>query len=113
LQSNDYVESIRQLIDRSVVLTTLNSATPSINTQNCNAVQLVINIGAATTPPTLQLQGSDDNGATWYAIGGTLTAVASSTVQLTVAVVNSQFLRAIVSTAGTSVAAGYVLIKAF
>jgi hypothetical protein len=113
LQSSDYVESIRQLIDRSVVLTTLNSATPSINTQNCNAVQLVINIGAATTVPTLQLEGSDDNGSTWYSIGTALAAVASSTVQTTVANVNSQLIRARVSVAGSTVTAGYVLIKGF
>jgi hypothetical protein len=113
LGCSDSVDSTRQLIDRSIVLTTLNSPTPNLNTQNCSNAQLVVNIGAATGAPILQLQGSDDNGATWYAIGGTLTAVASSTVQLTVAGVNSQFLRAIVSTAGTSVAAGYVLIKAF
>jgi hypothetical protein len=113
LSCSDSVDSTRQLIDRSIVLTTLNSATPNLNTQNCSNAQLVVNIGAATGAPILQLQGSDDNGATWYAIGGTLTAVASSTVQLTVAGMNSQFLRAIVSTAGTSVAAGYVLIKAF
>jgi hypothetical protein len=113
LQSSDTVQSIRQLIDRSVVLTTLNSATPSLNTQNCVAVQLVINIGAATTPPTLQLEGSDDNGSTWYSIGTALAAVASSTVQTNVANVNSQLIRARVSVAGSTVTAGYVLIKGF
>jgi hypothetical protein len=113
LQSSDSVTSTRQLIDRSVVLTTLNSATPSINRQNCNAVQLVINIGAATTPPTLQLEGSDDNGLSWYSIGTALAAVASSTVQATVANVNSQLIRARVSVAGSTVTAGYVLIKGF
>ena len=112
-QCSSIVESIRQLIDRSVVLTTLNSATPSINTQNCSNAQLVINIGAATTPPTLQLEGSDDNGATWYLIGTALAAVASSAVQATVANVNSQLIRARVSVAGSTVTAGYVLIKGF
>ena len=113
LQCSDPVDSIRQLIDRSIVLTTLNSATPSINTQNCDISQLVINIGAATTAPILQLEGSDDNGLSWYAVGTPLTAVASSTVQATVANVNSQLMRARVSTAGTTVTAGYVLIKGF
>jgi hypothetical protein len=113
LQASDSITSTRQLIDRSVVLTTLNSATPSINTQNCQRAQLVINIGAATTPPTLQLEGSDDNGSTWYSIGTALAAVASSTVQTTVANVNSQLIRARVSVAGSTVTAGYVLIKGF
>ena len=105
---------IRQLIDRStIVLTTLASATPSINTQGCAKAQLVVNIGAATTAPILQLQGSDDNGATWYAVGSTLTAVANSTVQLTTYYTNSQLLRAVVTLAGATVTAGYVLIKGF
>lgn len=113
LQCSDSVDSIRQLIDRSIVLTTLNSATPSVNIQNCRNAQLVVNIGAATVAPILQLQGSDDNGLSFYSVGTPLTAVASSTVQATVANVNSQLLRAIVSTAGTTVTAGYVLIKGF
>jgi hypothetical protein len=113
LQCSDSVTSTRQLIDRSIVLTTLNSVTPSINTQNCDISQLVIAIGAATTAPILQLEGSDDNGLSWYAVGTPLTAVASSTVQATVANVNSQLIRARVSTAGTTVTAGYVLIKGF
>jgi hypothetical protein len=113
LQCSDFVKSIRQLIDRSIVLTTLNSATPNLIVQNCSNAQLVVNIGAATTPPSLQLEGSDDNGLTWYEIGTALAAVASSTVTTTVANVNSQLIRARVSTAGTTVTAGYVLIKGF
>jgi hypothetical protein len=113
LQCSDSVTSTRQLIDRSIVLTTLNSVTPNLITQNCQRAQLVINIGAATTPPSLQLEGSDDNGSSWYSIGSPLAAVASSTVQLTIANVNSQLIRARVSSAGVTVTAGYVLIKGF
>ena len=112
-QSSDSAPFMRQLIDRTVTLTTLSSATPSINTQQCRNAQLVINLGAATTPPALQLQGSDDNGATWYAIGSPLTGVASSTVQTTVNNIQSGLLRAIVTTVGATVTAGYVLVKAF
>jgi hypothetical protein len=115
LQCSDAVNYVRQLIDRSIVLTTINSVTPSIITQNCNNAQLVINIGSATTAPTLQLEGNDDNGAAtgWYPIGTALLAVANSTVQLTVANIQSQLIRARVSLAGTTVTAGYVLIKGF
>ncbi len=67
----------------------------------------------ATTPPALQLQGSDDGGATWYAIGSPLAAVASSTVQQTINNISADRIRAVVSTAGASVTAGYILIKAF
>lgn len=113
LQSSERINYVRQLIDRTIVLTTLNSVTPSINVQNCNNAQLVINIGTATTAPTLQMQGSDDNGLTWYPIGAALLAVASSTVQLTQNNIQSQLLRAIVTSAGATVVAGYVLIKGF
>ena len=113
LQSSDRVDYIRQLVDRTIVLTTLNSTTVSINAQNCKNVQLAINIGAATTPPSIQLQGSDDGGASWYNIGTALAAVASSTVQQVVTNVNAQLLRALVSSAGTGVTAGYVQVKAY
>jgi hypothetical protein len=104
---------ISQLIDRTVSLTTLSATTPAINVQAAEALQLSINIGAATTPPALQLQVSDDNGLTWTNIGSPLTAVASSTVNATITNINAQLVRAIVTTAGTGVTAGYVLVKGF
>ena len=113
LQCSSNNEAVRQLIDRSIVLTTLNSTTPSLDTRDAgNRAQLVVNIGAATTAPALQMEGSDDNGASWYAIGTPLTAVASSTVQLTVTSINAALMRVRVSTAGATVTAGYVMIKA-
>ena len=108
------ITAISQLIDRSIVLTTLNSVTPSLNVQGGQNLQLVVNIGTTTIAPILQLEGSDDNGSTWYAIGTPLTAVASSTVQFTLAtMINAQLVRARVSTAGTTTVMGYVLIKGF
>jgi hypothetical protein len=108
------ITAISQLIDRSIVLTTLNSVTPSLNVQGARNLQLLVNIGTAATPPQLQLEGSDDNGLSWYAIGTPLTAVASSTVQFALATnMNSQLVRARVSTIGVTVVAGYVLIKGF
>jgi hypothetical protein len=114
LQSSSNSEPVRQLVDRSVVLTTLSSTTPSLDTRDAgNRIQLVVNVGAiTTTAPALQLEGSDDNGASWYSIGSPLTAVASSTVQATTNDINSALVRARVSTAGVGVTAGYVVIKA-
>ncbi len=114
LQSSTNSEAVRQLIDRSVVLTTLNSVTPSLDVRDAgNRVQLVVNVGAVTTTaPALQLEGSDDNGASWYALGSPITAVASSTVQVTLTDINAALMRARVSTAGVGVTAGYVLLKA-
>lgn len=113
LMSSDDAPHLRQIIDRTVSLTTLNSATPNLDARHCRNAQLVINLGAASTPPAIQVEGSDDNGATWYAVGAPLTGVASSTVQLTVNNVQAALLRGRVSTAGVTVTPGYVLIKGF
>ena len=113
LQSSYSALPQRQLIDRTISLTTLNSVTPILLTRDCgNSTQLIVNIGAATTSPQIQLEGSDDFGATWYAIGSPLTAVANSTVQMTVIDINAAALRARVSIAGSVVTPGYVMIKA-
>ena len=113
LQCSDAAPVLRQIFDRAVSLTTLNSATAALITGGAKNAQLVVNIGAATAPPALQLQGSDDGGATWYPIGSPLAAVASSTVQQTINNISADRIRAVVSTAGASVTAGYTLIKAF
>jgi hypothetical protein len=105
---------MRQIIDRTVAPNTLNSTTPTLKTNCTTNMQMVVNMGAiTTTAPVFQLEGSDDNGATWYSIGSPLTAVASSTVQLTSVDINSDLLRARVSTAGSGATLGSVTIKAF
>ena len=105
---------LRQIVDRAVVPNTLNAVTPSLKTNTARSVQLVLSLGAVTTtPPVFQLEGSDDNGATWYAIGAALAGVPSSTVQLTVPDINADLVRARVSAAGVGAALGYALLKAW
>jgi hypothetical protein len=115
LQINASLDCIRQLIDRTLASTqTLNAVTSSLNVQNCRNAQILIAAGAiTTTAPALQLEGSDDNGGTWYAIGSPLTAVASTTVRATTVDVNSQLIRARVSTAGSGATLSHVLLKGF
>ena len=60
----------------------------------------------------LQIEGSED-GINFYAIGGTLQTVASSTVQLTVTGLSATYVRVRVSTAGTTVTPGYVSLKSW
>ena len=105
-------EPQKRIMDRSIILTTLNSVTPTLFQAAANNVQLVINLGAATTPPALQLEGSED-GTNWYAMGTPLTGVANNTVQLTVSGLSATYTRARVSTIGATVTAGYVSIKAW
>ncbi|PQP24178.1 hypothetical protein [Rhodococcus opacus] len=111
-QFTDSGTNLRQFFDRSIVLTTLNSVTPTYNVDSCDNLMLAINLGAATTPPVLTLEGSED-GTNWYQLGGaTLTGVASATAVLYVSGVMPKFARARVSTIGATVTAGYVTIKA-
>jgi hypothetical protein len=113
-QSNVQTPAVRQLVDRSIAPNTLNSVTPTLLARDAgNSTQLVVNMGAiTTTAPAFQLEGSDDFGLTWYAIGTPLTAVASSTVQVTVNSINAGAIRARVSTAGVGATLGSVMIKA-
>ncbi len=114
LQHQIQVPEFRQLINRTIVLTTLNSVTPNLVGGNTKNVQLIVNTGAgATVEAQVQLEGSDDNGVTWVAIDTPLTTVLSSTVQKTVLDINYGLYRARVSSAGTGVTMGYVLVKAF
>jgi hypothetical protein len=101
-----------QMFDRTVSLTTLGSTTPALYCDGPSDAQLFISIGAATTPPALQLQVSEDNGATWVSVGSPLAAVANSTVRTIVTAEYPRHLRAVVTTAGSAVTANYVLIKA-
>jgi hypothetical protein len=74
--------------------------------------QLIVSAGALTTAPIFRLQGSDD-GVNWYDLSAsTLTAVASSTVQLTVDNVRSQLARAIITNSPVGVL-NYVAVKTF
>lgn len=114
LQTNYPALAVRQLVDRTIVPNTLNSVTPTLLTRDCgNSTQLVVNMGAiTTTAPQFQLEGSEDFGATWYAIGTPLTGVASSTVQVTINSINAAAIRVRVSTAGVGATLGYVMMKA-
>ena len=105
-------EPQKRLMDRTIVPNTLNSVTPTLFSGAANNSQLVINMGAiTTTAPQIQVEGSED-GTNWYAIGTPLLAVASATVEVTVAK-SATFVRARVSTAGSGATLGYISLKAW
>lgn len=113
-QTTDTIPELRQLIDRTINLNTLNSVTPSILAQNCHSVSLTVVQGAgATVAPQVQLQGSVDNGLTWFFLGSPLVGLVSAAVDLTLPVVNAQLYRAIITTAGVGATLSYVAIRAF
>jgi hypothetical protein len=108
-------QAVLQIFDRTVTLTTLASTTATLYSNDTGTnVQMDINVGAVTTTaPALQLQVSNDGANSWISIGSPLTAVASSTVTATVTGTSAQLVRAIVTTAGSGVTAGYVLLRTF
>jgi hypothetical protein len=108
-------QNVLQIFDRTVTLTSLASTTATHYSENTGTnVQMDINVGAiTTTAPALQLQVSNDGANSWISIGTALTAVASSTVTTTVAATSAQLVRAIVTTAGSGVTAGYILLRTF
>lgn len=105
----------RQFFDRTINVNSVNATTPSpfYNVDGCTFFQLTVNMGAiTTTAPIFQLQGSED-GTNWYAFGGTLTGVASTTVNTLVKdVALPKFVRVFVQTAGVGATLGYVTVKA-
>jgi len=107
-------EPQKRLIDRSLATTqTLNAVTPTLFQGAANNVQLVVNAGTiTTTAPAFQLEGSEDN-SVWYSIGSPLTAVASSTVEVTASSKSATYTRVRVSTAGSGATIGYVSLKAW
>jgi hypothetical protein len=102
-----------QCFDRTLSLTTANAATAALYTPNCSVVNLVLYVPSAGTLPAVKLQQSDDNGVTWYDASTPLVAVAGTPVVLRVPDIMPTHIRAVVSTAGATVGAGYyVLLKA-
>lgn len=100
----------RNLIDRTIVPTTLNSATPSLYIEGCVALSLAVVLGAAATPPVYGIQLSADN-VNWYDSGLSVTGVASTTQGGSVSGLSAKFARGYVRTAGATVTQTYVELR--
>jgi hypothetical protein len=116
VQLSDPTPSVRRIFDRTLnSAQALNATTAVLSALSGElGVQFIVNAGTiTTTAPAFKLQGSED-AITWYDIPtGTLTAVASSAVQVTVPSINASFVRAIVTTAGVAATLNNVTLKAF
>lgn len=107
------ISSIYNFIDRTVALQTINSATPNYFIGDTTRARLSLFVTSAGTPPAVQLQGSDDNGVSWYDIGSSITAVAGTTVSSAEINISTSNIRAVVKTAGATVVGGWVSIRAY
>lgn len=104
LQSSHITPVYRQLIDRSIVATTLNSTTVNFLARWCSKLQILVDCGTMTTAPVLTFEGSMD-GVNWFNIATnntTYTPTASSVNSYTIgwqSPLLSNFVRVRVSTA--------------
>jgi len=99
-----------QLVDRTIVLNTLNSVTASLYSEACDNYYLSLSVASQSAPATVALQFSDD-GSNWH----TSSASVATVVGMNVAKISNEqwkFVRATVTSDGTSVVYNYVCIKA-
>lgn len=96
------------LTDTTIVLTGLNS-TAALACDGKTKFQMILKLGTAATPPTVQLQGSQD-GANWYSMGSALAGVASAIQTKEVTDNLPKYIRATVTVIGVTIGAGYSII---
>lgn len=105
---------VKNLVDRTIAPNTLNSTSPVLVTEGLEKFQLIVSSAAgATVNPVVKLQGSEDN-ANWYDMNSmSVTATPSTVVSANSGTAEEmpKFVRAIISTAGTSAVFNYIVIK--
>lgn len=109
LQISEPAPRYVQLVDRSIVLNTLNSVTPALYCEGCVDFNMSIRVTSQSAAATVAVQFSDD-GTNWFTTASTIvTAVGILQAKLT----NEtwKFVRATVTAQGTSVVFDYVSIK--
>lgn len=109
LQCSGVNSQIVQLVDRTIVPNTLNSASPALFVEGCQDFNMSVRITAQTTAATIAIQFSDD-GTNWHTSGTTVSTVVGVNH---VKVQNEQwkFARAIVTAAGTGVTMDYLSLR--
>ena len=106
--------SYSQLWDRTIGLNAVGSTTDSIVATNSRSVSAVVSVGASTGTASLQIQGSDDNGVTWYAFDSFGFSVPANTVTIqTYQTATAGLIRLRTSTAATTATLNYAILKAF
>jgi len=104
LQRSDDAPLRAQFIDRTIVLNTLNSTTPTFFVDGCNDFNLKVRTVSQVAPATISMQFSSD-GTNWFTDTTTVATVAGIAFA-TYTNAQWKFARAIVSTAGTTAVLG-------
>ena len=101
----------RQFFDRTLVVNTISSVTPSFFIEGCNDLNVMVAMGAVTTTaPVLVLEISPDN-ATWVQVGADITTAASTNNLLQVTNALGRFARIRVKTAGNGATMTFLMVK--
>jgi len=114
--STDQGSLIRQFIDRTINVNSLNSTTAAFDVSNCMNLQLVANRATGgSSAPSITMQGSVDNQATWFNIGSAVTPPNPGSAAVVQSNYNITHIRGIVSSAGTGAVLGAngILLKGF
>ena len=113
IYSHSVVPFFRQFYDRTIVPNTVSSTTLSYNVQGSKDLTVMVSMGAATTAPVMQVQISPDNSSSsWVQVGSNITTTASTNTFFQVSGVQANFVRLMVSAAGTGATLNFVFIKA-
>lgn len=110
LQASSVGSLVAQIVDRTIVPNTLNSASTVLYNEGMTKLTLIVRCTAQTTAATIDLQVSED-GVNWANLGSSVTTIVG-TVRSSTVTSNSKFARAIVTSAGTGITLGEVYIKA-
>lgn len=110
IQSFSSERRLIQLIDRTIIPNTVSTASAAIYSEGCSSFNLSVRCSAQTTAATINLQGSDD-GTNWITISDASLNTVSGTAKIALNNVQFRFVRAFVSTAGTGITLGELVIK--
>lgn len=111
LQSNTPQPLQRQFFDRTLLVNTINSVSPSFFVEGCSDLNLFVYMATVTTTaPVLVLEVSPDN-AVWVQVGADITTVANTVNFLQASDVLARFARIKVKTAGSGASLGYLMVK--
>lgn len=97
-----------QLVDRSIVLGTLNSTTAAINCEGCTAFNVFVRCSAQTNAAIIGIQVSYD-GTNWTPLPETISTVAGI-ARAALTNVRARFIRGIVNTISADATLGEVVI---
>lgn len=108
MQASTFGEDLVSFVDRSIVLTTLNSVTPTYYIESKEDLNISVRLTAQTTRAILAVEFSDDQ-TNWF-IGGTITTKVGYTLSKMI-VGQWKFMRIRVAVAGTGITLDNISIK--